>query len=76
MNREDKWLDCYEEIVAFVKENHRGPSRHRVEEHQMLNWMKYNRKRLNSGKFSENERACFLRLLELIHSYHRVNQYC
>lgn len=29
--------------------NHRNPSRHRIEEHDMLNWMKVNRKVLNAG---------------------------
>ncbi|MGN0222354.1 MAG: hypothetical protein ACI4BA_09610 [Prevotella sp.] len=76
MKREDKWFDCYEMISAFVKKNHRGPSRHRLEEHQMLNWMKYNRKRLNCDKLSEDEKVCFLRLMDLIRSFHRVNQYC
>ena len=75
MKREEKWLDCYEMIFAFVKKNHRGPSRHRLEEHQMLNWMKYNRKRLNNNKLSEEEKVCFLKLIELIHSFHRVTQY-
>lgn len=59
MDKEEKWLDCYKEIYAFVKQNHRGPSKHRVEEHRMVNWMKYNRKKLNSNKLVDKERTRF-----------------
>ena len=29
----------YEEVMAFIESNHRNPSRHRIEEHDMLNWI-------------------------------------
>ena len=29
--------------------NHRNPSRHRLEEHLVLNWNKHNRKLMNKG---------------------------
>ena len=32
---------------------HRNPSRHRIEEHDVLNWLKANRKALNAGKMKE-----------------------
>lgn len=35
---------------GFIEEYHRNLSRHRIEEHYMLNWMKANRKVLNAGK--------------------------
>ena len=36
--------------MEFVELYHRNPSRHRIEEHDMLNWCKANRKALNAGK--------------------------
>ncbi len=36
--------------MGFLDENHRNPSKHRIEEHNMLNWLKANRKALNAGK--------------------------
>jgi hypothetical protein len=30
--------------------NKRNPSKHRIEEHDHLNWLKVNRKALNAGK--------------------------
>ena len=48
--RMDMWEENYEVIWNFASENHRGPSRHRIEEHNMLNWLKYNRKIMNKGE--------------------------
>ena len=50
MTQEERWLTRYNEVVDFIKVNHRNPSRHRIEEHDMLNWVKANRKLLNAGK--------------------------
>ena len=36
-------------MVAFIQANKRNPSKHRIEEHDMLNWVKANRKRMNAG---------------------------
>ena len=47
MDQETRWLTKYKEVVDFVEANHRNPSRHRIEEHDMLNWVKANRKRMN-----------------------------
>ena len=30
--------------------NHRNPSRHRIEEHDMQNWVEANRKKMNAGE--------------------------
>ena len=47
MTQEDRWLTKYKEVVEFIQTNHRNPSKHRVEEHDMLNWVNANRKRKN-----------------------------
>ena len=46
----------YNEVKSFIEINLRNPSRHRIEEHDMLNWLKANRKRMNAGKMKA-ERA-------------------
>ena len=53
----------YEEVVEFIEENHRNPSRHRIEEHDMLNWLKANRKALNAGKMKPERVEKFRELL-------------
>ena len=50
MTQEERWLKQYEEVTQFAETNKRNPSKHRIEEHDMLNWLKANRKVLNAGK--------------------------
>lgn len=75
MTQEKRWLMRYNEVVAFIKSNHRNPSRHRLEEHDMLNWLKANRKALNAGKMKPERLEMFRRLLLLMEEYKRKNQY-
>ena len=44
MDQETRWLMRYNEVVEFINDNHRNPSKHRIEEHDMLNWVKQQRK--------------------------------
>lgn len=57
----------YNEVVAFIQINHRNPSRHRIEEHDMLNWLKVNRKTLNAGKMKP-ERVEKLTIVDFRHN--------
>ena len=50
MTQEERWFEKFKLVVDFMDANHRNPSRHRIEEHDMLNWLKANRKALNAGK--------------------------
>ena len=61
--------------MGFLDENHRNPSKHRIEEHDMLNWLKANRKALNAGKMKLERVEKFRKLLELTKQYKRINQY-
>lgn len=76
MKREEQWKEKYDNLWKFVSENHRGPSRHRIEEKDMLNWLKYNRKLLNRDALSPEKEEAILKLKALISSFNRVNQYC
>ena len=75
MRQEERWNIRYKEVVDFIETNHRNPSKHRIEEHNMLNWLKANRKLLNQGAFKTDRIEAFKRLLELIEQYKRKNQY-
>jgi hypothetical protein len=65
----------YEEVMAFIESNHRNPSKHRIEEHDMLNWVKANRKVMNAGKMRAERVEAFKELLALSEQYRRKNQY-
>ena len=75
MTQDERWQNKYEEVVDFVESNRRNPSRHRIEEHDMLNWCKANRKALNAGKMKPERVEKFRKLLELTEQYRRKNQY-
>ena len=44
MTQDEKWLLKYNEVVKFIETNKWNPSKHRIEEHLMLNFIKHNRK--------------------------------
>ena len=75
MTQDEKWLIRYNEVVSFIEANHRNPSKHRIEEHDMLNWVKANRKVMNAGKMKPSRVEMFEKLLALMEEYKRVNQY-
>ena len=75
MTQDEKWNLKFLEVMRFIEVNHRNPSKHRVEEHLMLNWVKQQRKLLNAGKLKEDRVGRFNKLLALIEENKRVNQY-
>ena len=75
MTQEEKWQLRYQEVVSFIETNRRNPSKHRIEEHDMLNWLKANRKALNAGKMKPERVESFKELLAMMEQYKRVNQY-
>lgn len=75
MTQDVKWLARYEEVVTFIETNHRNPCKHRIEEHDMLNWIKSNRKKMNAGELLEPRLSRFQKLMELAEEYKRKNQY-
>ncbi len=75
MKQDERWLARYNEIKTFIENNKRNPSKYRMEEHDILNWLKANRKLLNAGKMKPERIKMFEDLLALIEQYKRVNQY-
>lgn len=75
MTQEERWLARYNKVVMFIETNHRNPAKHRIEEHDHLNWCKANRKVLNAGKMKPERVEKFRKLLEMTEQYRRKNQY-
>ena len=75
MDQETRWLKRYQEVVSFIETNHRNPSKHRIEEHDMLNWVKANRKVMNAGALKPDRLELFRVLLAKMEEYKRKNQY-
>ena len=75
MTQDERWQQKYDEVKSFIEMNHQNPSKHRIEEHLMLNWVKYNRKLLNAGKMAPDRVEMMGKLVDLWEEYKRKNQY-
>ena len=75
MDQETRWITRFNEVVEFIQANRRNPSRHRIEEHNMLNWFKSNKKQIAKGDYPPDRLEKFNRLLEIADKYRRLNQY-
>ena len=75
MTQDERWLTRYNKVKEFIEREHRNPSKYRIEEHDMLNWLKANRKAINAGTLKPERVEPFKQLLGLIEKYKRLNQY-
>ena len=76
MTQDERWLAKWKEIMNFIETNHRNPSRHNPEERfKYCNWIKHNKKLLNSDGLNERRLGMFKDLLTLMEGYKRINQY-
>lgn len=75
MTQYERWMAKYNEVVEFIQTNHRNPSKHRIEDHNMLNWLMVNRKLMNADALKEPRLSKFKVLLSLVEKYKRKNQY-
>lgn len=75
MTQDERWLANWTAVMDFITANHRNPSKHRIEEHLMLNWVKHNRKLLKAGKMAPKRVELIGKLVDLWEERKRVNQY-
>ena len=75
MTQDERWQAQYDQMMAFMKENHRRPSKHKLEEHDMLNWYKHTKKMIARGDYPADRIAKFKILQDIADEYRRLNQY-
>ena len=75
MTQDERWLAQWQEVIDFMAENHRRPSKFVDEERGMRNWWKHQQKLLNAGELKEERVALFKQLLEMGEEYKHVNQW-
>lgn len=75
MTQDERWITRYNEVKELIETTHRNPSRHFVENRNLLSWIKQQRKLMNAGALKQERIEPFKRLLELIEENKRVNQY-
>ena len=76
MTQDETWQKKYEAVKAFILRHGRNPSKYDAEERgKYLNWIKHNKKLYNSGELKAERIEAFEKLLRIIESFKRKNQY-
>lgn len=76
MSQDELWQNKYQEVVAFIENNKRNPSKHDDKERgRYLNWLKHNRKSYVVGDMKPDRADKFKELLTLCEKYRRKNQW-
>lgn len=75
MTQDERWLAQWREVMDFMEENHRRPSKFVDEERALRNWWKHQQKLLNAGALKPDRVALFDQLLSLGEKVKRVNQW-
>lgn len=74
MTQDERWLARYNQVKAVIEREHRNPSKYRIQEHDMLNWLKTSRKKMNAGELKEERLSMFKDLLTHVEENKRKNQ--
>lgn len=76
MTQDEKWIVRYNEVMKFIENNKRNPSKYDAEERgEYYTWLKHNRKQLNAGTMKSERMEKFRKLLEMTERYKRKNLY-
>ena len=75
MTQDERWQAQYDQMMTFMNENHRRPSKHRLEEHDMLNWYKHVKKAIAKSNYPPHRIEKFALLQQVANKYRRKNQY-
>ena len=59
-------------MKGVLETNHRNPSRHRIVDYNMQNWLKDNRMLMNAGTLNPERVTPFTQLLEQIEKYKHI----
>lgn len=75
MTQDERWMNRYREVMDFMDKNHQNPLKHRSDEHQMVNWLKQQRKLMNAGRLKRERVGLMLLLRAVAEQYKHKNQH-
>lgn len=75
MTQDERWIIRYEEVMTFMEDNKRRPSKFVDAERGMRNWWKQQQKLVNAGALKPERMELFNHLLKMGDRYRHVNQY-
>lgn len=64
MERKEIWLRNYNLLKQYIAVHHQLPDKKKVENRGLLNWWKYNMKRVRAGKVDKEKMAMLKELSE------------
>lgn len=64
MTHEESWYKNFELLEEYIGEHHHLPDKKKVESRGLLNWAKYQRKRIKAGALDEEKTRLFLELMD------------
>lgn len=69
MTQDERWIAQWQEIIDFMAENQRRPSKFVDSERGMRNWWKHQQKLMNAGELKAERVVLFNQLLKLGEQY-------
>lgn len=63
MNRDENWNRNFEQLQTYIREHHHLPDKKKIENRGLLNWAKYQRKKIKEGALEEEKEKAFLELM-------------
>ncbi len=75
MTQDERWAIRYNEVMEFITSNHRNPSKYNMEERNMVNFLKHNRKQMNQGLLKSDRIEAFKKIMALMEQYKWKNKY-
>ena len=68
-----KWLAHYNELLSYVEEHHQLPDKKKPDNRNLLNWWKYNRKCIKTGKLIADRLEKLRKINEM--RYERITEF-
>lgn len=68
--KEQRWMENYRQLLAYVEQHHQFPDKKKVENRRLLNWWKYNKRKINNNTLSD-EKLELLADLSAMRTLHR-----
>lgn len=60
--REANWQESYKELLAYVEEHGQLPNKKKSDKRGLLNWWKYNKKLMKTGKLDDEHKRLLIEL--------------
>ena len=71
--REANWQESYKELLAYVEEHGQFPNKKKADKRGLLNWWKYNRKCIKTGKLNADRLEKLRKINEM--RYERITEF-